>query len=257
MKEDSLDKMCSNALNHEENHHQIDKFTFLNLIHQQLFKSLNIDCKFIDLHEAREALFIVRLTSHKYILTAKCIIIDFVAHLKRKVVIYEHLRSIHKTHVSMYLRNVDLDHSYVYDDIAEIVHMMFIDFEKQFISRHINSVNSVQIIEQFERSIQTIHQLRVLHRDMMSHNILWNAKLDQMMIIDFDRAKIQKSRAILDAISSNQKRKWATALKKQLNNVFMQEIRRAMIELRETWDKSSLFHRRHCKWDLNDSRALQ
>ncbi len=134
---------------------------------------------------------------------------------------------------------------------------MFIGFEEQLISRHINSVNSVQIIEQFERSIQTIHQLRVLHRDMMSHNILWNVKLDQMMIIDFDRAKIQKSRAILDAISSNRKRKWATALKKQSNDVFMQEIRRAMIELRETWDKSSLFHRRHCKWDLNDSKTLQ
>ena len=159
MKEDSLDKMCSNALNHEESHHQIDKSTFLNLIRQQLFKSLNIDCKSIDLHEACEALFIVRLTSHEYILTAKCIIIDFVAHLKRKVVIYERLRSIHETHVSMYLRNVDLDHSYVYDDIAEIVHMMFIDFEEQFISRYINSVNSVQIIEQFKRLIQTIHQL--------------------------------------------------------------------------------------------------
>ncbi len=257
MKEDSLDKMCSNALNHEESHHQIDKSTFLNLIRQQLFKSLNIDCKFIDLHEARKALFIVRLTSHRYILTAKCIIIDFVAHLKRKVIIYERLRSIHETHMSMYLGNVDLDHSYVYDDIAEIVHMMFIDFEEQFISRHINSVNSVQIIEQFERLIQTIHQLRVLHRDIMSRNILWNAKLDQMMIIDFDRAKIQKSRAILDVISSNWKRKWAIALKKQSNDVFMQEIRRAMIELRETWDKSSLFHCRHCKWDLNDSKTLQ
>jgi serine/threonine protein kinase len=172
VKEGSLDKMCSNALNHEESHHQIDKPTFLNLIRQQLFKSLNIDCKSIGLHEAREALFIVRLTSHGYILAAKCIIIDFVAHLKREAVIYERLRPIHGTHVSMYLGNVDLDHSYVYDDIAEIVHMMFIDFEGQFISRHINSVNSVQIIEQFERSIQAIHQLRVLHRDMMSRNIL-------------------------------------------------------------------------------------
>jgi len=55
-----------------------------------------------------------------------------------------------------------------------------------------------------------------------------------MMIIDFDRAKIQESRAILGAISPNRKRKWATALKEQPDDVFMREIRRAMIELRGT-----------------------
>ena len=195
--------MCLNAIDHEESHHQINKFTFLNLIRQQLFKSLDIDCKPIGLHEVRKALFIVRLTSHKYILVAKCIIIDFVTYLKREVVIYERLRSIHETHVSMYLGNVDLDHSYMYDSIAKIVHIMFIDFGEQLISRHINLVNSVQIIEQFKRSIQTIHQLKVLHQDIMSRNILWNAKLNQIIIINFDRTKIQESRAIFDAISSN------------------------------------------------------
>jgi len=234
VEEGLLDKMCPNALNHGESHHQINKPTFLNLIRQQLSKSLDIDCKPTGLHGAREALFIVRLTSHGYILAAKCTIIDFVAHLKREAVIYERLRPIHGTHVPVYLGNVDLDHPYVYDGIAEIVHMMFIGFGGQPISRHINSANSVQITQQFERSVQAIHQLRVLHRDMMPRNILWNAKLGQMMIIDFDRAKIQKSRAILGAISPNRKRKWATALKEQPDDVFMREIRRAMIELRGT-----------------------
>ena len=106
---------------------------------------MNSDCKSIDLHEARETLFIVRLTLHEYILTVKCIIIDFVAHFKRKIVIYERLHSIHETYVLMYLKNVDLNHLYVYDDITEIVYIMFIDFKEQFISRHINSVNSVKI----------------------------------------------------------------------------------------------------------------
>ncbi|KAI4128198.1 MAG: hypothetical protein LQ347_004278 [Umbilicaria vellea] len=228
----SLDKMCPNALDHGENHHQIDKPTFLNLIRQQLSKSLDIDCMPTGLHGARGALFIVRLTSHGYTLAAKCTTIDFIAHLKREAAIYEHLHPIQGTHVPVYLGNIDLDHPYVYDGVAEIVHMMFIGFGGYPVSRQINPANSVQITQQFERSVQAIHQLRVLHRDLMPRNILWNAKLGQIMIIDFERAEIQESRAILGAISPNRKRKWPTALKEQPDDVFMREIRRAMIELR-------------------------
>lgn len=68
----SLDKMCPNALDHGEGHHQINKPIFLNLIRQQLSNNMDIDCKPVGLHGARGALFAVRLTSHGYTLAAGC-----------------------------------------------------------------------------------------------------------------------------------------------------------------------------------------
>ena len=227
-----LDKTCPNADDHGESHHQINRRTFIKLISQQLSKTLDIDCKPVGVPGARGVLFIVRLTSHGYTLAAKCTTSDFVAHLKREAVIYKRLRPIQGIHVPVYLGNIDLEHSYVYDGIAEIVHMMFIGFGGHPIFRHINAVNRVQITQQVERSIQAIHQLAVLHRDLEPRNILWNPKLDQTMIIDFERAEVQKSRVVLGVVSPNRKRKEATTLKVQPENVFVREARRAMYEVR-------------------------
>lgn len=167
-----------------------------------------------------------------WLLAAKCTTIDFVAHLKQEAVIYERLSPIQGIHVPVYLGNIDLDHLYFYNGIAAIVHMMFLGFRGQPIFRHMNAINRAQITKQVKRSVQTIHQLGVLHGDLMPRNILWNAKLGQLMIIDFEKAKIKELRAILDAIPPNQNRKRTAILKELLDDEFMKETRRAITELR-------------------------
>ena len=226
-----LDKTCPNASDHGKSHHQIDRFVFLNLIRQQLTRTLDIDCKPVGVHGARGALFIIRLTSHGYTLAAKCTTVDFIVYLKREAAIYERLRSIQGIHVPVYLGSVDLDRPYVYDGIAEIVHMMFFGFGGQPIFRYINAANRVYMTQLVVRSIEAIHQLGVVHRDVMPRNILWNAHLGQMMIIDFERAEIQKPKLVLGDISPNRKRKRETKLEKQPDDVFVRETRRAMMEL--------------------------
>lgn len=43
--------------------------------------------------------------------------------------------------------------------------------------------------------------------DLEPRNILWNEEIGKVMIIDFERAKLVKARAVLGDISANRKRK--------------------------------------------------
>jgi len=232
-----LDKMCPNVRYHGESHHRIDQPTFIILMRQQLSKDLDTNCQPVGIHGSRGALFKVRLGSYGYTLAAKCTVIDFVGHLKREAAIYERLRPIQGIHVPVYLGNMDLDRPYFYDGIAEIVHMMFLSFGGTLIHRHIKATDEPYLNQRVERSIRAIHQLGVLHRDVMPRNMLWNAEVGQVMMIDFERAEILKSRAALGVISPNRKRKRVTqeCLNKQLDDgcdAFVREMNRAIIELR-------------------------
>ena len=109
----------------------IMKLINLQLIYQQLFKDLDNDCMQVRIHGAREALFMVKLTLYGYTVAVKCITVDSIAHLKREAIIYERLRPIQGVHVPVYLGTVDLDQSYIYDGICELVHMMFLTLLRQ------------------------------------------------------------------------------------------------------------------------------
>lgn len=56
---------------------------------------------------------------------------------------------------------------------------------------------------------RAVHQLGVLHKDLMPRNILWNADTRQVLLIDFERAEIRRTRRVLGALSANRKRKQA------------------------------------------------
>ncbi|KAF2179925.1 hypothetical protein K469DRAFT_730386 [Zopfia rhizophila CBS 207.26] len=118
-------------------------------------------------------LFRVRLKSHGYTVAAKSTPIDFVHRLKWEATIYEHLRPIQGIYTP-----------YFYDGIAELVHMMFLSFGGK-----------------------PIHDLGVLHKDLMPRNMLWNEETGQVMVIDFERAEVVKPRTVLGVISANRKRK--------------------------------------------------
>ena len=188
-------------------------------------------------HGTRGVLFKVRLTSHGYTVAAKCTDINLTARLNWEAAIYERLRSIQGIYVPVHLGNIDLDRPYFYDGITEIVHMMFLSFGGQLISRHISADNRPYLTEQVKRSIQAVHRLGVLHRDAEPRNILWNAEVGQAMVIDFERAEVLKPRAVLGVISPNQKRKRAPeeGLNKQpeeRRDEFVREIQRAIVEFR-------------------------
>ncbi len=60
------------------------------------------------------------------------------------------------------------------------------------------------------------------------------------MIIDFERADIQRLRAVLDVISPNWKSEQATNPKQKKDDLFLQETRQAIAELTAfLWDEVS------------------
>lgn len=235
----SLDRMCPNVNEHGDSVHQIDQSTFLSLIYQQLSKDLDHNCTALGIHGARGALLMIKLTSHGYTVAAKCTTADFVAHLKREAIVYERLRSIQGIHVPVYLGSIDLDMFYRYFGICDLVHMMFIGFGGYSISKYINKANKASMLAQVERSLLEIHRLKVLHRDAMPRNILWDTEHNQTMIIDFERAEIKESRPALGVISPNRKRKRPTVTQKERataqeesDDAFVREMNGAINQLR-------------------------
>ncbi|KAF2174662.1 hypothetical protein K469DRAFT_681013 [Zopfia rhizophila CBS 207.26] len=232
-----LDTSCPNVRDHGGSRHRIDLPTFLVLIRQQLSEDLDTDCKPVGVPGACGVLFRVRLKSHGYTVAAKSTPIDFVHRLKREATIYEHLRPIQGIYVPVHLGNIDLDTPYFYDGIAELVHMMLLSFGGKRISHHCTTENRPYITQQVDRSARAIHDLGVLHKDLMPRNILWNEEMCQVIVIDFERAEVVKPRTVLGVISANRKRKRGSdaSMAKQGgdgSSVFVRERQRVAIELR-------------------------
>ena len=201
----ALDPSCPNVRDHGESHHQIKLRTYLALIRHQLAKDRDTDCQPIGIPAgACGVLFQVRLLSHGYTVAAKCTTVDFVRRLEREAVIYHRLRSIQGVHVSVHLGNINLQVPYFFEGIALLVHMMFFSYDEHCIFHHsITSENKFHVFDQVDRSVQAIHDLGVLHRDLMPRNILWSEKTRGSMVIDFERFELIKPRRVLGVISAN------------------------------------------------------
>ncbi|KAK7177357.1 hypothetical protein PSPO01_16598, partial [Paraphaeosphaeria sporulosa] len=229
-----LDRSCPNASYHGERKHQMDRPTFLALMRQQLADDLDTDCDPVSMPGACGVLFRVRLRSHGYTVAAKCTPAYFVYRLRREASIYERLRPIQGIHVPVHLGNIDLETPYFYEGIVQLVHMMFLSFGGHPIGQHLTVKNKALVNEQGKQSADAIHGLRVLHKDLMPRNILWNEETDRVMVIDFERAEVEQ-RTVLGIISANRKRKRPTGSSTKQGqakpSACTREIQRAMFEL--------------------------
>jgi serine/threonine protein kinase len=111
---------------------------------------------------------------------------------------------------------------------------MFLSFGGNPISQHLTAKNKALVSEQVKLSADAIHGLRVLHKDLMPRNILWNEETKRVMVIDFERAEVEH-RTVLGVVSANRKRKRPTDSSGKQGqtkpSACTQEIRRAMFEL--------------------------
>jgi serine/threonine protein kinase len=89
-----------------------------------------------------------------------------------------------------------------------------------------------------ECSVRAIHDLGVLHNDLMPRNILRNRETGQAMVIDFERAEVFGQQPVLGVISPNRKRKRALELEgspakqpRERCSAFTREMNRAALEL--------------------------
>jgi serine/threonine protein kinase len=87
---------------------------------------------------------------------------------------------------------------------------MFLEYGGVPISRQwkiMDQMDQSSALGQVESCMKAIHRLGVLHRDVMPRNILRNCESGKVMVIDFERAKMDPARPVLGMLSSNRKRK--------------------------------------------------
>jgi len=232
-----LDKSCPNMQYHGKgDHHQIDQPTFLALMRQQLAEDLDTNCEPVSRPGACGVLFRVRSKLYGYTVAAKATPIDFVERLRWEATVYEHLRPIQGIYVPVHLGNIDLQTRYFYEGIAELVHMMFLSFGGDRITQHLTVENRDLLTQQVDRAAQAIHNLGVLHKDLMPRNILWDEDTRQVMVVDFERAQVVKARPALGSLSVNRNGKTSgddgsTKRGRSINSLFTMETQRAKYEL--------------------------
>ncbi|KAG4024915.1 hypothetical protein MFRU_090g00020 [Monilinia fructicola] len=211
-----LDPVCPNVLEHRgtkhnSNEHRINCQTFLTLLHQQLRQDRDRDCRPLGIQGARGALFKVTLTSYGYTVVAKGTVAAFVQDLQHESRVYRRLRPVQGVCVPICLGSIDLVHPYYYEIGVLIVHMMILSWagERLDKSEAVKDVDQKVLSTMVTQSIERIHHAGILHADLRIANILWNAEIRRVILIDFERAELMKGseRQALAPISSNQKRK--------------------------------------------------
>jgi len=151
--------------------------------------------------------FKATLASHGYTVIAKCTPADFVSDLKHEADVYKRLHPIQGRYVPACLGSLDLLQPYYFEGIAKLVHVMFLEYVGTPIYRHCAVLDQQHVLWQVEQCMEAIHQLNVLHQDIMPRNILRNGESGEVTVIDFERAKILPARVVLGPLSMNRKRK--------------------------------------------------
>ena len=230
-----LDKNCPNVKLHGEGaRHVIQYRSFLQRMRQQLFANPDEGCEEFGRPGSRGVLFKVRLLSHGYTMVAKGTVSNFIPFLKHEASIYCKLRPIQGKHVPVCVGSIDLKRPWFYQGFAEVVHMMFLSFCGRPFSQ-VAGVERASFKGAIKQSLQAVHELGVLHCDAEARNLLWHE--GQVLVIDFERAKIVEQRHALGNISSNkvrQRTKHSSVAKEldELKDDFMYELNGAMAEAR-------------------------
>ena len=216
-----FDDRCPNVLEHArqgtDHHHNLDSQDFLWLIQEQLSKNRDADCYPLWVQGARGAMFKVTLASHGYTVAAKATVFAFVTDLKHEQAVYECLRMLQGTYVPVCLGGVDLLKPYYHRGV-QLVHMMFMAWGGKALGGCGQILAHVEkdVSQMAAEGVEAMHALGVLHRDVVTRNMLWNEECGRVMFVDFERSVVfeteQRQRQPLGMISANRKRKMAVAI---------------------------------------------
>ncbi|KAJ8065265.1 hypothetical protein OCU04_005964 [Sclerotinia nivalis] len=191
-----LDMLCPNVSDHrvkelKGNQHQLDRRSFLTLLHQQLKRNRDDDCYPLGVQGARGALFKITLTSHGYTVAAKGTVAAFVKDLEHEHQIYRSLLRIQGIRVPVCLGSINLAHPYYYDIGVQIVHMIILSWagERFDGDMDLKHVDQKRLDTSVTQSIEEVHHAGIFHGDLRIPNMLWNAEVDGFMLIDFERSQ--------------------------------------------------------------------
>ncbi|OAA65778.1 Protein kinase-like domain protein [Niveomyces insectorum RCEF 264] len=225
----SLDPSCPNVTLHKKHscggpsvrtsqkttstaRHPIKHAQFLDLLWQQLRRTLDDGITPLPYGGARGVLFRVTLLGYGYTFVSKGTVRAFVPDLEHEAAVYRWLQPIQGVHVPVFLGAIDLrpmNRIYYFDHRVYIIHMTFLSWggDKFDPAAADTEAKRQQLRTQAKRSLLAIHKAGVVHRDVRALNMLVNAEINGVMVIDFERARILKPpRRPLAQVAPNKRR---------------------------------------------------
>ena len=197
-----IDPKCPNAQAHGVDRHRINQSTLLRLLHTQLALDVG-SVENLGVLGSRGAIFQITLASDRYTMLAKCSPIYFAQHLQHEPTVYNQPRPIQGVHVSVCLAVIPLDQPYPYYGVVNLSPMLLLSSGGQTIDECIHVKNQSRLLDQARHAMQEMHQLGMLHRDAAPRNVLYDARDNTIMIVDFKRARSTPVRTALSEVSSN------------------------------------------------------
>ncbi|KAF2241858.1 hypothetical protein BU26DRAFT_524985 [Trematosphaeria pertusa] len=189
----ALDQACPNTPEHGRGHHQIGHKKFLALLREQLSKTMDENFDPASRPGSRGVCFTVTLASHGYTFAAKCSPYWFAKDLEYEASVYQCLRPIQGRYIPVCLGHLELPQPY-YSEIPTLTHALLLSYGGTPTSRHVNASNMERLLYQAEACLKAIHAHGVRHCDALCRNVLLDTSTGRVMVIDFERAKIERPR---------------------------------------------------------------
>ncbi|KAK7397986.1 hypothetical protein QQX98_012645 [Neonectria punicea] len=165
---------------------------------------------------ARGVLFKVTLLAYGYTFVSKGTVRAFIKDLEHEATVYSHLFPIQGINVPVFLGAVDLrpmNKVYYYDHRVYVVHMTFMSWGGCSLAQaEANGKERLLLRDSAMRSVRALHRHLVLHNDARAPNMLFNAEVDGVMVIDFERSTLlaPPRAALLPVVSNKRTRILAT-----------------------------------------------
>lgn len=191
-----LDASCPNVGSHRRDggFHPVKHGQWLDMLRQQLERSLDDGITPLGLGGARSVLFKVTMLAYGYTFVSKGTVRAFIPDLQHEADVYQRLLPAQGRHVPVFLGAVDLramNKIYYYDHRVYVVYMAFLSWGGCSLwDARAAGVASDELRRMAVRSQQAVHREGVRHEDVREANMLFHEETKSVMMIDFERAKM-------------------------------------------------------------------
>jgi hypothetical protein len=215
---DILDEACPNYQAHRcgttMNRHRINTASLRRFLQEQLLQDMDHNCDPLHKQGTRGALFRIKLASHGYVFVGKGTVDAFVLDLRHEGQIYKLLKRVQGSATPVCLGNIDLKRPYYLDVGVRIIHMLLLSWGGTTLEDSGPLVPQYNLASEIQQSAEELRKLGVEHGDPRSQNMLWNAEIGRVMIIDFERSsgpsnqrrRHSRHTKVLQEVPSNKKK---------------------------------------------------
>ena len=185
------DPDCPNAATYptHQGKHVINRRQFRKLVHEQLAKDPDHNCKPLTNPGTTGALFQIRLASHVYVFIGKGTVKAYIPRLVHEGFIYEKLLKAQGVAVPVHLGNIYLDEKYYLHLGVKVRHMLLLSYGGvQVDDNEIDDDDGERVARDMDRAIAAINLEGVEHMDTWDRNLLMNDETGRVLVIDFERA---------------------------------------------------------------------